>query len=101
MTRLVFSPRSLRNMERMAEFILEGGDLRAARETVPLLLRGLAILKEHPLIGAKVESDLRELVISHGKSGYVALYDYDARLDTVIVQAVRHQREGGYGDGNS
>lgn len=88
-------------MERMTEFLLEGGDIRAARETVPMLLRGLAILKAHPLIGPKVESDLRELVISRGRTGYVALYDYDARHDTVIVQAVRHQREERYGDGDS
>jgi toxin ParE1/3/4 len=100
MPRLVFSPQAQRNMERLTEFLLEGGDVRAARETLPTLLRGLAILKEHPLIGPKVEEGLRELVISRGKTGYVALYDYDAARNMVIVQAVRHQREGGYGDGN-
>lgn len=101
MTRLAFSPRALRNLERLADFLLEGGDAQAAKETVPTLLRGLAILKEHPLIGHKVEEGLRELVIARGRSGYVALYDYDAKKNTVIVQAVRHQREGGYGDGNT
>ncbi len=101
MARLVFSPRALRNMERLTEFLLEGGDVRAARETLPTLLRGLAILKEHPMIGPKVEEGLRELVVSRGRTGYVALYDYDARHDTVIIQAVRHQREEGYGDGSS
>lgn len=88
-------------MERLTEFLLEGGDVWAARETLPTLLRGLAILKEHPMIGPKVEEGLRELVVSRGRTGYVALYDYDARHDTVIIQAVRHQREEGYGDGNS
>ncbi len=55
------------------------------------------MLREHPLIGRKVDHDLRELVISRGLTGYVALYDYDAGRDVVIVLAVRHQREGGYG----
>jgi hypothetical protein len=41
---------------------------------------------------------LRELVISRGRSGYVALYDYDVMTDTALVLAIRHQREGGYSD---
>lgn len=63
-----------------------------------MLLRGLAILAEHPMIGHKVEAGLREMVKSRGLTGYVALYDYDPIRDVVIIQAVRHQREGGYGE---
>jgi plasmid stabilization system protein ParE len=37
---------------------------------------------------------VRELVISHGRDGYVALYR--VRAGTVVVLAVRHQREAGY-----
>jgi plasmid stabilization system protein ParE len=95
MTRLVFSPRALLDMERLAAF-LRDNDSTAARDTVPTLMRGLAILKEHPLIGRKVEAGLRELVIARGKSGYVALYDYDVANDSAIVQAIRHQREQGF-----
>ena len=39
---------------------------------------------------------MRELVISYGRSGFVALYDYLAPIDTVVILAVRHQRESGY-----
>ena len=99
MTRLVLAPCALNDMERLTDFLLEGDEAQAARDTIPVLLRGLAILAEHPMIGHKVEADLRELVISRGRSGYVALYDYEPKRDTVIVQAIRHQREGGYGDG--
>ncbi|MDD4882133.1 MAG: type II toxin-antitoxin system RelE/ParE family toxin [Gallionellaceae bacterium] len=98
MMRLVFSPRALQDMERLTDFLLEADEPQAARETIPILLRGLAILAEHPLIGHKVEAGLRELVISRGRTGYLALYDYDPKRDTVIVQAIRHQREGGYGE---
>jgi plasmid stabilization system protein ParE len=40
--------------------------------------------------------ELRELVISFGDSGYVALYRYDPVDDVVFVLAFRHQREAGY-----
>ncbi len=39
---------------------------------------------------------MRELVISRGKTGYLALDEYDEVADLVIVLAVRHQREQDY-----
>ena len=41
-----------------------------------LLEKGLLTYKQSPLIGRKAESGMRELVISCGRSGYVALYRY-------------------------
>lgn len=92
MTRLVLAPRALADLERLAEFLIEN-DPQGAAETGSMLMRGLAILREHPLIGRKVEEGLRELVISRGRSGYLALYDYDVVRDTAVVLAIRHQRE--------
>jgi plasmid stabilization system protein ParE len=43
-----------------------------------------------------LEFALRELVISRGRTGYLALYEYDEPSDLVIVLAVRHQREQDY-----
>lgn len=83
-------------MERLALSLRENA-AAAALGAVPTLMRGLAILKEHPLVGRKEEAGLRELVIARGKSGYVALYDFDVTHDTAIVQAVRQQR----GQGNT
>ncbi len=96
MTRLVFAPRALADIERLTDFLLES-DAVAATETADILLDGLAILKRHPLVGRKVESGLRELVISRGRSGYLALYRYDPAADSALILALRHQREGGYG----
>jgi plasmid stabilization system protein ParE len=79
-------------MERLTEFLMEN-DPQSAAETGSVLMRGLALLKDHPLIGRKVEEGLRELVISRGRSGYLALYDYDVARDTAVVLAIRHQRE--------
>jgi hypothetical protein len=39
---------------------------------------------------------LRELVISRGRTGYVALYTYDKERDRVWIKTIRHQREGGF-----
>ncbi len=50
-------------------------------------------LASHPLIGRRVEGDLRELVISYGATGYIALYRFDIQRDQVRVLALRHQRE--------
>jgi plasmid stabilization system protein ParE len=37
----------------------------------------------------------RELVISKGRTGYVALYRYLPEQDRVDILAIRHQRESG------
>jgi plasmid stabilization system protein ParE len=93
---VVLAPRALADLERLTDFLLRADTPATSAETLPVLQSGLAVLREHPLIGRKVEYDLRELVISRGRTGHVALYDYDAGRDVVIVLALRHQREGGY-----
>jgi plasmid stabilization system protein ParE len=57
---------------------------------------GLRFLERHPFIGRPCEEGLRELLISYGNSGYVALYSYEQRDDVVLVLAIHHQREAGY-----
>ncbi len=94
MARLVFAPRALNDLERLAEFLPDQSE-RLAAETQPLLIDGLEVLKRHPLIGRRVEHGLREMLISRGRSGYVALYRYAVESDTVLVLAIRHQREAG------
>ncbi|MEW5781962.1 MAG: type II toxin-antitoxin system RelE/ParE family toxin [Pseudomonadota bacterium] len=47
-------------------------------------------------MGRPVEHGYRELVVSRGRIGYVALYAYDKAFDLVLILAVRHQRESGY-----
>jgi plasmid stabilization system protein ParE len=96
-TRLVFSPRALQDAERLTDFLLES-DPAAAGETAALLLDGLRILKQHPLIGRPAERGYRELLISRGRSGYVALYQYQVEKDVALILAIRHQRESGFPD---
>ena len=95
MTRLVLASGALADIERLTEFLL-GSDAISAGATAKILIDGLSILKQHVLVGRVIESGLRELVISRGRSGYVALYRYDVASDTALILAIRHQREGGY-----
>jgi plasmid stabilization system protein ParE len=68
----------------------------AAAAAIDVIRDGIEILDRHPLVGRSCEEELRELLISYGESGYVALYSYEQRQDVVLVLALRHQREVGY-----
>jgi len=95
MTRLVMAPRAAEDIKRLADFLL-ATEPESASETGMVLINGLQILKRHPLVGRIAEKGYRELVISRGRTGYVALYTYDVQHDVALVLAIRHQREGGF-----
>lgn len=95
MAQLIYSQRSLADLERLTEFLLEAEPVTAL-ETIELILEAVQILGNHPSIGRPAEHDMRELVISRGRTGYVALYSYEEDHDTVLIFAIRHQREAGY-----
>lgn len=95
MARLIYSRRALADLERLTDFLLET-DPAAALETVDLISEAVRILENHPLIGRPAEHGLRELVISRGRSGYLALYSHEPGQDTALVLAIRHQREAAY-----
>ena len=94
MSRLQFTQRAENDLERLTDFLLEQSQ-RIAESTTELLIDGLQILRQHPRIGRMRSDGLRELVISRGKTGYVALYRYDEIRDLSRVLAIRHQRELG------
>jgi toxin ParE1/3/4 len=60
------------------------------------IVQALEVLATSPLIGRPVRGGKRELVIGKGTRGYVALYRYVPRADTVVVLALRAQREAGF-----
>ena len=92
MTRLVLAPRAVQDMERLSDFLL-ASDPASASKAMAVLIGGLQILKLHPLVGRTIEHGYRELLISRGRTGYVALYTYDVVKDVALILAVRHQRE--------
>ena len=95
MARLIYSARALDDLERVTDFLVDT-DPAAAAVTVDLIAEAVAILAHHPLIGRPAEHGLRELVISRGRTGYIALYSFETAQDCVLILAVRHQREAGY-----
>ncbi len=95
MARLSYSEQALADFERLTDFLIEN-DPSAAAETVGLIEEAVALLRRHPLIGRPVESAMHELVISRGRTGYVALYSFEPAQDAVLILAIRHQREAGF-----
>lgn len=94
---IVFAEEALADLERIFDFGAMR-DAAAASDHIAKIRSAVMILDEHPEIGRLCESGstLRELVISHGKSGYVALYEHAAVEKLIRIVAVRHQREAGY-----
>jgi plasmid stabilization system protein ParE len=92
---VLYSARALADLDRLFDF-LAADDPTAASQAAEVIVDAIAILARHPHIGRPVRGRVRELVISHGRSGYVAIYRVSARLDRVEVLALRHQRETGY-----
>ncbi len=95
MTIWTLSPEAADELDQLVDFLLDEWP-HAAVTTVDMVIDALGILEQHPIIGRPVAEGMRELVISRGKSGYLALYDYDEQHDMVVVLAIRHQREAGY-----
>lgn len=95
MTELVYTQQALTDLERLSDFLLEL-DPQVAQDTATLIFDALEILVQHPEIGRKVHFGQRELVISRGRTGYLALYRFLPHIDRILVLALRHQRESGY-----
>ena len=97
MATLSYSRDAIEDLERLARFLIESHP-EHADATAGLIAGALAILQDHPMIGRPTDTGLRELVISRGRSGYIALYEYLEASDQVNVHRIRHQREAGYDD---
>jgi plasmid stabilization system protein ParE len=99
MARVVYSANALANLERAFKFLAEKDDGRAidaAGSSAKAIRSAVELLEHHPLIGRVVSGKLRELVISFGHTGYVALYRFLPSRREVRILAIRHQRELDY-----
>ena len=71
-------------------------DTAAAAQAAAAIREAVDILSRHPLIGRPVAEPLRELVISLGKTGYIALYRFLPARGEVRILGIRRQRELDY-----
>ena len=92
---VVYAPNPLSNLERAFAYLADH-DPGAAVAAAGAIRAAVEMLAQHPFIGRGVKGSLRELVISYGRTGYVALYRFIAAKDQIRVLAIRHQRELGY-----
>ncbi len=97
MAQVVYAAEALADLERLAEFLLEQAP-KSAPAVLERVIEAIEILADHPLIGRRVEGELRELVMLRGVSGYLALYRFDPVRDIVRLLRIRHQRDAGYRD---
>ena len=95
MSRVFLSNAALEDLQRLEEFLVESKDPLVG-EWVEFILDALQVLTRQPGIGRPVGGGLRELIISRGRSGYLARYEFDQANDLVRVGRIRHQRESGY-----
>jgi plasmid stabilization system protein ParE len=92
---VVYSENALENVERAFEFLAEK-DPQVAAAAIGAIRSSIAVLSAHPMIGRSKDGPLRELVISYGETGYVALYRFRPERDEVRILAIRHQRQLDY-----
>ena len=95
-----FTREAQADLERLYHFILErdAGDWTVAERALEAIGNGITLLEISPFSCRKAtagNSLLRELIISFGAAGYVALFEIEDDT-TVTVLAVRHQREDDY-----
>ena len=95
MAAIFYSARALADLDRLFDFLV-AVEPAAAVDAAEVIVDAVQVLKRHPHIGRPVRGRLRELVISLGRTGYVALYRASPRRDRIEVLAIRHQREAGY-----
>ena len=98
-----FTRTAQEDLERLFDFIIERelasatGDLGIADRALEAIRAGIQVLQTSPFTCRKASNSpfLRELVISFGSSGHVALFEI-VSVHEVVIAAVRHQREDDY-----
>ena len=98
-----FSAAAVEDLEQLFDFALqreldsEPGDLDIPERAVKAVKESMAFLESSPFACRKAGSSsfIRELIIPFGSTGYVALFEI-VNSNTVIIGAIRHQREDDY-----
>lgn len=95
MSRNELAPEVGEDVDRILEH-LDQHEVTDASARIEEIIQAISVLEHNPLIGRPARAEMRELVIGRRSRGYVALYRYIPEIDTVIVLAIRSQREAGY-----
>ena len=88
-----YTEAALTDLRRLMDFV-EATDSVLADRALDAIVRASALLESFPFTCRKASPDnpfLRELVVSFGATGYVALFDIAG--SQVTIAALRYQRE--------
>jgi toxin ParE1/3/4 len=94
-TRVVLAAGVRDDFDRIFDFLFEHS-AESAGVRIEAIVQAINVLEFSPHIGRPAPHGQRELIISTGASGFLALYHYDPLADTALVLAVRSQRERSY-----
>lgn len=92
-----FTAEAKEDLVRLYEFLIEQ-DIDAAERALEAITQATGFLQHFPFSCRKASPEnpfLRELLISFGSAGYVALFEIEDQ-QTITILAVRHQREDDY-----
>lgn len=95
MVRIEFAPEIVKDFDRSIDH-LERHEAEISGSRLRAIVAAIDILERNPLIGRPATQQMRELIIGRDARGYIALYRYLPEIDTVLVLAIRGQRETGY-----
>jgi plasmid stabilization system protein ParE len=96
MPQVIFSPKALHDLERLREFLRPKNPV-AAERAAQTIIKSLRTLASQPHAGRPINdlpAAFRDWPIDFGDSGYIARYRMDN--DTIVILALRHQKEAGY-----
>ena len=92
-----FTKAAREDLKRLYDFLL-AQDKSAAERALTTIKQAFELLKTFPFTCRKAQADspfIRELLISFGANGYVALFEIEED-NIVTILAVRHQRDDDY-----
>lgn len=97
MPQVIVTEGAAEGLERCRQFLAAKAQ-ETARRAGQAIEQQFLLLETAPDIGRPFPEmpELRELLITFGDSGYVALYRHERADDAVYVLAFRHQKEAGY-----
>jgi plasmid stabilization system protein ParE len=98
---LRFTEEAKDDLDRLFNYIVERElnsstpDWNLPEQALSAIRTALQLLPSNPFMGRKVRTPFeRELLISFGKTGYVAQYEIEEAA--ITIAAIRHQRESDY-----
>jgi plasmid stabilization system protein ParE len=97
MSQVIVTQNAAHGLEVCRLFFAEKNPL-AGIHAAQTIIKHFKLLEQNPQLGKALidDSELHELVIAFGDSGYVTLYRYDQTSDVVYLLAFKHQKQAGY-----